>query len=93
MYIYSYMQLPTEQETGNPPQLHPPHRNGKSWWIPGYKQGAEYEQLAAHCGVTQAELFKEIKKRDVLKASHCLLLESRPLCRNLLTYCLSQLLG
>lgn len=86
MYIYSYMQLLTEQETGNPPQLHPPHRNGKSWWIPAYKQRAEYEQLAAHCRVTQAELFKEIKKRDVLKASHCLLLESRPLCRNLLTY-------
>lgn len=33
---------------------------------------------------TQVKLFKEIKKRDVLKANHCLLLESRPLCRHLL---------
>lgn len=43
-----------------------------------------YKRLAAHCMVTQVELFKEIKKRDVLKASHCLLLENRPLCRHLL---------
>lgn len=33
---------------------------------------------------TQVKLFKETKKRDVLKANHCLLLESRPLCRHLL---------
>lgn len=32
----------------------------------------------------QVKLFKEIKKRDVLKANHCLLLESCPLCRHLL---------